>query len=222
MRIRLTRPNIPVVPTERHLLKHWQRVANGESSNITVVQAHDDERHEQLLTRLWLRAVGQGGKWLFSDVDFIPFEGAIPLIRSRLDYFKAVFVPYFTRDDEKNCLRKHPFWTGLWFWAVRLDHGDLLPPPHWIRTIGRPMDVGAGGFFHFLSSGFCGPRDILFFDGEEFMEAGKRWIHYPDLGYHLFYHRKFDDPEFLVGPNYTVRQHLQEIDACLDRLGTPS
>lgn len=221
MRICLTRPNVPVVPTERHLLKHWSRVADSQASSITVTQAHENQSHEQLLTQLWLRAVRRGGKCLFSDVDFIPFPGAIELVRTRLDYFKAVFVPYFTRDDEKNCLRKHPFWTGLWFWAVRLDHGDLLPRPDWIKTIGRPLDVGCGGLFHFLQSGFCGPNDVLFFDGEECMDAGKRWAHYPDLGYHLFYHRKFHEPDFQVGPNYTVREHLQEIDACLNRLGTP-
>lgn len=220
MKIRLTRPNIPLVDTERHLLNHWQRVSADSHYEITICTAHNGEHHEQLLSRLWLRALGRGGKWLFSDVDFIPFEGALQRVERDLDDYKAVFVPYFTREDSTNSLKKHPFWTGLWFWAIRLDHDDLLPPPHWIRTIGRPMDVGGGGLFHLLQSGFCGPKDVLFYDGEEV--PVKRWINYPLLGYHLFYHRQFHTPDFQLGPNYFMRDHLREIDECLNHLGTPA
>lgn len=218
MKIHLTAPDIPPTPTEDRLWVHWKGLR--DRLDFRPWRAFPDQSHEALLQEIWNHhRRGPGGKVLISDLDFIPHKGALDRVERDLDRYRAVFVPYFTRDAYGYI--KHPFFTALWFWAVNTENVPkaLWPPYDWIRTIGRPLDVGAGGFLHLVSSGFCKATEIKFYDGDPCQdEARKGWVEYPDLGVHVFNHRNFAEPSLVLDPfGITVSQHLDNINRWLDR-----
>lgn len=215
--VHTTAPDIPPTRVEERLHDHWISLLP-QGSEFGLWRAFPGQSHEALLQELWTRVRRRPpGKHLFSDLDFIPQKGVIQRIEKDLDTHAAVFVPYFTRDSYG--FHKHPFFTALWFWAVNTEDRRLWPPYDWIRTIGRPLDVGAGGFLHLVNSGFCRPEEIKFYDGhacEDTARAG--WVDYPALGVHVFNHRNFAEPTKVLEPfGITVAQHVENIERYLAR-----
>ena len=222
MRCWITRPDGPGSPVEEALLDWW-RTNRGPNDSIRDLKAFPGQCHESFLTELWhrtLREFHHNPKYLFADMDFILDSGALASVSEILDTHKAVFVPYFTRDIHG--VTKHPHFTGLWFWAVRLEVGDTqrLPPQHWLHTIGRPLDVGCGGLYHLLQSGFCRADQIAFIDGRGATAPERTgWVEYPGLGAHVFNHRNFHQPDYLLEPfGIKIAKHVENIQAHLAAL----
>lgn len=229
MPVYVTCPHTPFQTTvEVALLQHWQEMRG----SIEVRPAFADQSHESLLTEIWFEALrrasnvfdcGYSDHHLFAcaDADFIvDSASALNRIFQLLKDFKAIFVPYFTRDVHG--ILKHPFFTGLWFWAMRLERRDLLhlPPQNWLHTIGRPLDVGCGGFYHLIQSGFCKPEEILFIDGKAATAPDRvGWVEYPGLGVHVFNHRNFHQPDYVLEPfGIKISQHVENIQKHLAAL----
>jgi hypothetical protein len=215
--IHLTAPDIPETETEKRLLLHWNQLAVYSDATYHLWRPFAGQSHEALLSDIWndIRR-SPPGKYLISDLDFIPFKDALLAIEGDLDKYRAVFVPYFTRDSYG--FIKHPFFTALWFWAVNTTDVRLWPPHDWIRTIGRPLDVGAGGFLHLLHSGFARAEEIKFYDGQPSEALDRQgWVTYPDLGHHVFNHRNFADRDTVIEPfGLRVQTHRENIERYLD------